>query len=134
MGWLGLVEPLGPRVEVVGSLVILVPEDSAGVLRDCKVTAQVLDAEPLAVGGAGGGGQTRVGFPALEAAGLGKIPLERCLGLRGTGHSGGASWEVLNQEFLQDGLLDLGLQRAAVVEIQGWMAKRFRNRRWGRWS
>lgn len=49
-------EPLGPRVEVVGGLVILVPEDSAGVLRDCKVTAQVLDAEPLAVGGAGGGG------------------------------------------------------------------------------
>lgn len=56
MGWLGLVEPLGPRVEVVGGLVILVPEDSAGVLRDCKVTAQVLDAEPLAVGGAEGGG------------------------------------------------------------------------------
>lgn len=49
-------EPLGPRVEVVGGLVILVPEDSAGVLRDCKVTAQVLDAEPLAVGGAGAGG------------------------------------------------------------------------------
>lgn len=62
----------------------------------------------------------------FEDAGLGRISPERCQGYRKQrlGVLG-----ILSQECLHD-----GGKEAVVVEVQGWMAKHFRNGVRGGWS